>query len=331
MMKKRARTPVWPAHLPPLRRRKSGAARGMVFLFVAAQALALSLLTGCASFSRLLEPRAQVLRVTGFGDSSAREAAAAEEAGEFTMGVRKPSVSSMRRKPGVDFPKWGTQTLEARASAPVSQEATSYVEATMLARQAARDEAYRQLAARVAALPTPKGSGTVGEILKSRPKDKAEVEKIIRGCEFAFEGQGHPEQSETVARLNLEPIALLLYGRAAAKERDSMRNRPSQSPLPRRLGNVEVPTEPLQRKAFDRAFQDARNRMLGSLKQVRLLPNYTVGNLMAVNKEAVARVNLALDYYARVDHIRYPRPGACEVDLSLNASPTVNNLKTLMH
>jgi len=334
----RTRKPSRPAAAVRGARPAGAVAWGGVATRTAVASLLVLHFCGCGYLTRLaIRPTAPTLYATGTGRAAETAAPGVEPGGKSAI------APEGRRRPGPNYPKWGEDTIEVKGSAPVSQEAASYVEGIMLARQAARDDACRQLAARVAALPAPTGGTTLGEVLKGRPNDRTEVEKMIRACELVPPVGAAPEsrgagndagvadgQYRVSARLSLAPMALLLYGEAAESPARAKEEPEPGEPAARRLGNVRIPADPLQRAAFDRALRDARRQMLEELGQVYLLPNYSVGDLLAVNPDAAARARYEVESYARVDAIRYPRPGACEVDLSLNPGPTLRVLKSMM-
>ena len=272
-------------------------------------------MTGCASFYEMIRPpRHQIIYATG--------------SGEANLNIRKPIQDKEGRRPGPDFPSWGSETLNAKASAPISNEATSHVEAVALARRTAHDTILQDLATRVAALPAPKSGEKIANQLNARAKDKNEIEKIILSAKFTKDAENEAGQFNSEARLDLEPIALLLYG---IKENAGDKSTTMSQPNETRAANINIPTDPLQRKAFDAALVNARKNLMSKLKQSPLDPNRTVENLMATNPASKHRVEVALDYAmkdSRIEDIRYPSPGACEVDLSLDPTPILENLKS---
>lgn len=291
-------------------------------LVMAAAAAALLLsITGCASLIESMRgPQRQMIYATGKGEATAKDLA---------KGRHAPSARDLPRRPGPDFPKWGTETIDISTSVAISPEATSHVEAVALARQAAHDKVFQSLAAQVVALPAPKAKDTVGNLLKARANDRTQVEKLIRSAEFTHDAENESGSFESIARLKLEPIALLLYGEAAPTKENGESD--TEMSIPRHARSVEVPTDPLQRKAFDTALANARRDMLRRLKGATLLPSYTVADLMKADDESKKRVTVALDYAlvnVHLDDIRNPHPGVCEVDLSLDATPILDNLKS---
>ena len=263
----------------------------------------------------------QMIYATGRGEATEKELARA--------GVRDAgkSADGGERRAGRNFPKMGPGCYRGahERDGVAGSDFLCGVDHAGAARGARQGVARDSGAHCLAACSIGRGARW-GDALKARPKDQAEVEKMIRSAEVSSKGDaaaGQQDVAQVTARLRLEPVALLLYGESgAAAEAPAAK-------LPVRAGSADVPMNALQRKTFERARANAQKAMLEDLKRLPLNSQMTAGMLMRANRNAAERARLAVEY-ARVTEIRHPRPGVCEVDLSLNAAPILSNLKTLM-
>jgi len=279
-------------------------------------------LCGCAPLGQMLGfPRRRAFVVTGFGAAPARDLLVKEQdaAGGLpeTPGEQSPKEVLVRR-PGADFPGWASQILEARAGVPLPEEANSHVEAVMLARRQAQERLLRDLATRVAGLPAP-GGKLVGEALQQDEDFRSRMDKAIRSsCQFVYGAETQEGTYSAVARLPLEPIALLGWGEIVEESVESGEKRKK---APKHQGKSLT----LERLAYEAAVKDAQEKMLEMVQTVALHARYTVGDLMSEDEEAAKRVRLAVAQ-ARIVDRRFPSPGECEVDLELDLRPLVTDL-----
>lgn len=250
---------------------------------------------------------------------------ATEPEGGFAP-VPAPDQTSALRRPGPQFPQWGSSRLDLPVVVALSTEAASRVEAVMIARREALDQAERRMADYVAQLPTPDGANTVGGLLSGDRALADRLEERIRSSiETPAQGEIEGGRYALRARLALEPIALEIWG----EEVPTAPSADSPRPVRPRVFEIEPqgagPSD-MKMKAHQAALENARRELLERLKRESLFPNYTIEDLMLADDEASRQVRAAVES-ARIEQERYPAPNVCEIVLELDIEPLLNLLK----
>ncbi len=285
-------------------------------------AAACCLLTACRFPSSFDTPSYGLATAIGYGQVAIAESP--NEAATAPTDGPTPTVEDAvtRMRPGPDTPDWATRSLDAQVILPLPEEATSRAEAILIARRQAHEAAHRQIAKRLAALPAPQG-GTLGDILAANPATRAQVERAIPACAYITDGLRGQDEYECHARFELGPVALLIWGQeeqaAPAGETDDVILVDEDPQSKSRPADVD-------RVAFERAVDDARRRLLERVKQTYLFPNYTIEDRMADDDAAAITVLDAVER-AEVRRWRSARPGACEVEITLDLQRITDELK----
>lgn len=318
---------------------KDGSARRYSFSFLVSRVplflaalVCLAALNACGLFKP--QSPSQPLSVTGYGRASAEEAAQIDETDQADRGGRDsggpgwwPFGKGRSKKGpgpfGKDYPDWATQYIEARSTSDISDEATSRIEALMVARRDAADRALRQIADGVLKLPDYSGA-PIQNLLSADEDLRTRIEDTIRTrCSIRVEEQDRGKRCEVLARLDLELVARQIWGGGP----DAGAAPGARREKPRRLGpGVRVPEDPVRLLAFERAERDARLKLLDRLKRISLSSNYTLQDHMAANPRAAQTIHDAVED-ATVARCAYPGPGLCELSLLLDMEPLFEKLR----
>ncbi|NQU41826.1 hypothetical protein HQ520_00975 [bacterium] len=269
----------------------------------------------------LFKPREQKLIEAGRLVAKGTGQAPAQEQWSNLLGLSPDEMAPPKfrpeevLRPGRDFPKWADRSLEAQGKGVFPPEANSPVQAQMLARQAARDQALRNLADQVALLPSPQG-GMVEERLIDDPDLRAQLDATLRSS-VEYEGLTAGEEHVVKARLPLRPVALVLYGESREIE---------LSPSSRPSSGVAISTEEMRRIAYESALEKARMNLLATLEAQPLILDRSAGDLAQRDAGAALYLRSAVEN-ASVERVEYPDERTCEITLSLDPEPVLRRLR----
>jgi len=304
-------------------------------LRAAAVALLIVLPVGCNLLPPIEEPlpEGQIVSVTGVGQASPEQPPVVPRVVEGPAGPALPKETllplpaAVVRRPGRDFPSWASEKIRVDVSVPFPTGANSHVQALMLARRGAGDQALRELAARVSALSSPRG-GTVGDILEQRDDLRQEVEGTLRNQAEIAPGEEGGSSYRASAALPLQGIALIVFGEvreagAAGPEKNEEASGKSPASNGRRKSAASVAES--RRAAREKALEQARARLFEKVKETPLSANSTIGTRIQQDPFLAAYVRGAVEN-ARVEKVAYPDDRTCEATLSLDVQPLVRRL-----
>jgi len=304
-------------------------------LRAAAVVLLIVLPVGCNLLPPIEEPlpEGQIVSATGVGQASPEEGPVVPRVVEGPAGPALPKETllplpaAVVRRPGRDFPSWASEKIRVDVSVPFPTGANSHVQALMLARRAAGDQALRELAARVSALSSPRG-GTVGNILEQRDDLRQEVEGTLRSQAEIAPGEEGGSSYRASAALPLQGIALIVFGEvreagAAGPEKSEEASGKSPASNGRRKSAASVAES--RRAAREKALEQARARLFEKVKETPLSANSTIGTRIQQDPFLAAYVRGAVEN-ARVEKVAYPDDRTCEATLSLDVQPLVRRL-----
>ena len=304
-------------------------------LRTAAVVLLIILPVGCNLLPPIEEPlpEGQIVSVTGVGQASPEQRPVGPPVVEGPAGPALPKETlpplpaGVVRRPGRDFPLWASEKIRVDVSAPFPPGANSHVQALMLGRRAAGDQALCELAARVSALSSPRG-GTVGDILEQRDDLRQEVEGTLRSQAEIAPGEEWGSSYRASAALALEGIALIVFGEvreggAAGPEKGEEASGKSPAPNGRRKPAASAAES--RRAAREKALEQARARLFEKVKETPLSANSTIGTRIRQDPFLAAYVRGAVEN-ARVEKVTYRDDRTCEATLSLDVQPLVRRL-----
>ena len=291
-----------------------GAAGRGAGLAPAAAVLALVLLaTGCVTWSWPTPGgESRIVRATGF--HRIKGAALPDLSVPEVPGAPAPRVAA-------DSPSWAGETLEEKVTVPLPSDANSQIEAMMVARRQASDEALRQIGERLAAQPTPDG-GTLGAMLDADGALKTRVEQVVRSATRLEDAKENVEGTfSLVARLDEALIVGQIWPEGPAMAS------PGREPAPRRTVARTRENDPVLAQASALAERQARANLLHAIQQRGLTPGYTIGERMTADPAAAEKAR-AVVREAPVVSVRYPDNESCEVVVELDLGSLLTWLQT---
>ncbi len=282
------------------------------------------LLSGCASFPSLDFNKDHFITANGRGVASSRS---------FLVNPTPDNSNATggsfyRRRPAAVYPQWSNEVLKQKTSAPIPSDTNSRVEAQLLARRRAFDNALLVIAQRINQLPTPEDDGrNVKDMLELDANVADKLTKVLRSSIQITQGNSDQNGNYILqTQLALEPIALLLWGE------------PQLETYPRKtvgagwtknvfsLLKENQPPDILDQQAYENAHRDATQKMLQAIQGQTVYPGVTIEHLMRVDPGSREFV-LEEIANTKVTEVQYPQPGICDVQLRLNVKKLMEQLK----
>lgn len=212
-------------------------------------------------------------------------------------------------------PQWTSGTAEARAEIPLSQEASSYVEGSMLARRQAMDFVCQQLSDDIGKLKLASGQ-SVAEAAQANETLRKALEQAIRRAKLTKDAEQEGKYIVN-AQVDLKDIGELLTSQGVQTANAPAAAQAAETP--------KVDETAFQKEAYNLALENARSQMREIIKQQYLNSGEKIGDRMAKDEYAAQLVETAINN-AIISDIKFTEGRECQLAATLDPSKLIEIL-----